>query len=108
MMLFTLGMWQGKRMALDLARSRVRNWFMVATVKVQSIWKKDMARHVREMWIQEAIFPNFLDVIAINLKKNYYYGAEKFITCKWAYACKTWLGMHTPGKLLVKSRRRPR
>ena len=66
MMLFTLGMWQGERMAPDLARSRVRNGFMVAAVKVQCMWRTNMARHMREMWIQEAIFPKILDVIAIN------------------------------------------
>ena len=66
MMLFTLGMWQGKRMVPHLTRSWVRNWFMVGALKVQCMWRTNMARHMREMWIQEAIFPNFLDVIAIN------------------------------------------
>ena len=66
MMLFTLGMWQGKRMEPDLVRSWVRNWFMVAAVKVQCMWRTNMARNMREMWIQEAIFPKVLDVIAIN------------------------------------------
>ena len=35
-------------------------------------------------------------------KKNYYNGVN-FITCKWAYCCKTWYGMRTPGESLVKS-----
>ena len=38
----------------------------------------------------------------------YYNGVENCIACEWAYDCKTWLGMHTPRKLPVKSRRRPR
>ena len=38
----------------------------------------------------------------------YYNGVENCIACKWVYDYKTWLGMHTLGKLLVKSRRRPR
>ena len=67
MMLFTHGMWQGKRMIPHLARSQVVNSFMVATVKVQCMWRMNMARHMREMWIQEAIFPKFLDLKAIIL-----------------------------------------
>ena len=42
------------------------------------------------------------------LKKNDYNGVENYIASKWAYDCKTCLGMHTPGKSLVKSKRRPR
>jgi hypothetical protein len=42
-------------------------------------------------------------------KKIIYFGVvELFIACKWAYYCKTWLGMCTPGKSSVKSRHRPR
>jgi hypothetical protein len=33
-------------------------------------------------------------------EKNIYFGVVKlFIACKWAYDCKTWIGMHTPGLL---------
>jgi hypothetical protein len=52
--------------------------------------------------------PNFFGCNCNKLNKKYYDGVENCIACKWAYDCKTWLGMHTPGKLPVKSRRRPR
>jgi hypothetical protein len=52
MILFTHGMWQGKRMVPHLARSRVRNRFMVVVVKVQCMWRAIMARNMREMCIQ--------------------------------------------------------
>ena len=32
-----------------------------------------------------------------NETKKKYYNGVNFITCKWAYCCKTWYGMRTPG-----------
>ena len=65
MMLFTHGMWQGKQMVPHLERLQVRNWLMVVAVKVEGMWRTDMTRNMREIWIQEAILPIFLDIIAI-------------------------------------------
>ena len=57
-------------MVPHLARSNVRNRFMVVAVKVQCMWRMNMARNMRKMWIQEAIFSKNLDVIEINYKKK--------------------------------------
>ena len=67
-----------------------------------------MARNMREMWIQKAIFPKCFGCNSNKLKKKKYNGVENCIACEWEYDCKTWLGMHTPRKLPVKSRRIPR
>jgi hypothetical protein len=46
-----------------------------------------------------------IETLNKNININCYYnGVENLITCKCVYDCKTWLGMHTTGKLLIKSR----
>lgn len=46
------------------------------------------------------------EVTMRHMKKNY--TMELKIACKRVYRYKTWGGMHTPGKLPIKSRCRPR